>query len=96
MNGTITNSTPVSDTTHNITNLPSFTRFLVEVRANNGPARGFGPAVIGSFSTLPRIVLLPGETPSLLTVIEKGDGTLEVVPINIPNVVFADSPEALR
>ena len=96
MNGTVIDSTSVSNTTHNITNLPSSTRFVFEVRANNGPVRGFGPAAVNTSSTLPSIVIVDDGTPPPPSVVEKGDGTREVVPIDIPNVEFADSPEALR
>ena len=85
-------------TTFNITGLPSFTLFTVEVRASNTPVVAYGPSARIDVSTLADPVVPGGGVPAV-TIPQgspKGDGTQSQVTITIPRLVFSNDPFALR
>ena len=86
--GGTTTSTPVADTSYNITGLQPFTNYNVTVEANNTPVVEFGPSLSGVFPTLLDGTLPPGATPVSVSVPAQGTGSSGIVNIVIPAPTF--------
>ena len=87
--GGTTTSTPVADTSYNITGLQPFTNYNVTVQANNDPVLEFCPPLSEVFATLLEATIPPGgELPSI-SVPQIRAGSSAVVEIVIPAPTFA-------